>query len=364
MRITKVSGLVYRQRIHHREAVLLGGTVSRPWHETVLVRVDTDEGLTGWGEAFGHFGVASTTLEALTQIVAPRCAGQDVLDDGLLPGLERTLHLLGASGPVVYALSGLDIALWDLRGKAAGKPVHALIASHAATSLPAYASLIRYHAPEVVASECREALSRGYAAVKLHEVDLAAIGAAAGVLRPTRTPLMVDVNCAWDLSQARAASRAMATFDVRWLEEPIWPPDDHATLAALRDSTSVPVAAGENAASVGDLERLIAGHALDFVQPSVTKLGGIAALCRIAACAARHGVLVTPHSPYFGPGLLATIHVCAALAPGAWIEHLFYDLEEGPFDAGTVPREGRFAVPQAPGLGIEPNLAILENHST
>jgi L-alanine-DL-glutamate epimerase-like enolase superfamily enzyme len=362
VRITKISAIVYRQQIFHRDAVVRGGTVARPWHETLLVRIDTEEGLTGWGEAFAHFGVASTTREALEQLVIPRCTGRDAADENLTAALTRELHYLGAcaSGPVAYAVSGIDLALWDLRGKAAGKPVHALLAPSAAETMPAYASMIRYTAPDVVASECREAVARGYSAVKLHEIELPAIRAAAQALAPHTLPLMVDTNCAWSLQEAQAAAAAMAPLGVAWLEEPIWPPDDHAALLALRRQKQVPVAAGENAPSLGDMLRMIASGAVDYAQPSVTKLGGISALRAVCAAAAAQGIKVAPHSPYFGPGLMATVHVCAALAPDAWIEHLFYDLQPGPYARYASPQAGRFAVPQVPGLGADPDLDALE----
>jgi hypothetical protein len=162
-----------------------------------------------------------------------------------------------SSGPVAYALAGLDIALWDLRGKALGRPVHALLGGAKVESLPAYASLMRYAQVDAVAAECAEALRRGYVAVKVHETGLEAIRAAAAVAASRSSVLMVDVNCPWPLHVATAFARALEALAIHWLEEPIWPPENYHALAALRTRTRIPLAAGENALSVGDFERML-----------------------------------------------------------------------------------------------------------
>lgn len=361
MRISNVSGMIYRQAILRRDAVVQKARVSRLWHDTVLVRVDTDEGLIGWGEAFGHFGVAATSLIALETIVAPRCIGADPMDESeFQTKLERPLHAVTGSGPVAYALAGLDIALWDLRGKALGRPVHALLGGARVESLPAYASLMRYAHADAVAAECTEALGRGYVALKVHEVGLEEIRAAAAIAASRSSALMVDVNCPWSLRDATAFARKLEPLAIHWLEEPIWPPENYRALAALRARTRIALAAGENALSIGDCERMLDLHAVDHAQPSVTKIGGISAMRRIAAKAASCNIALAPHSPYFGPGLLATIQVCAALAPQAWIEHLFYELQDGPFADAVKPSNGRFKISNLPGLGADPDPDLLD----
>jgi len=359
MRIAKVSGLIYRQPILHRAVVLEKTGVTRPWHETVLVRVETDSGLVGWGEAFGHFGIAPATLEALDTMVVPRCIGVELTDTTLTETIRRANYAGSAGGPLAFALSGLDIALWDLHGKMLGKPIHALLGGSHLKSLPAYASLIRYANPEAVAAEVEVALVRNYAAVKLHEVGLAEIGAAAAICTPAGKPLMVDVNCAWTVHEATGIARQLEKLGVFWLEEPVWPPENYAAMATLRSRTRVALAAGENAPSIADFERMIEARAVDFAQPSITKIGGIGVFARIAAKAAACETGLAPHSPYYGPGLLATIHACAALAPEAMIEHLFYDLGPGPFGEAVKPQNGRFEIPQGPGLGVDPDPEVL-----
>src|SRR5690606_10595869 len=130
--------------------------------------------------------------------------------------------------------------------------------------------------------------------------------------------------------QAIQMAHALREFDLLWLEEPVWPPDDHAALARVRREGGIPVAAGENAASATELRHLLAAGALDYAQPSVIKIGGVTPMLEAIAHAASHGTAVMPHSPYFGPGLLATLHVCAARAPDALIEIYYCDLEASP----------------------------------
>lgn len=364
MRITRVTGIIYRQAIRHRPAanasMNASGGVTRPWHETLLLRVDTDSGLIGWGEAFGHYSACHATRVALESMVEARCIGQEVRTH-LTSEIARALHAVSASGPLAYALSGLDIALWDLHGKQLGQPLHALLGGATRHTLPAYASLMRYANAPVLDAECREAVARGYRAIKVHEIDEAHIAAAAAVCREHDLPLMVDANCPWTLSAARRMTRWLAGLDVevRWLEEPLWPPEDGEGLGRLRDVGSIPLAAGENAASPRDLARLIDLRAVDFVQPSVTKIGGIGVMRELMGQAHAAGLRVAPHSPYYGPGLLATLHLCAALAPEADIEHLFYDLEAGPLGAAVCPVNGLFTLPDGPGLGVDPDLERL-----
>lgn len=357
MRIVSVTGIIYHQAVAHRAAIPAAFRAGKPTHTTLLVRVETDEGLTGWGEGFGHYGMAPATREALEGIVAPRVVGQDAEDTDLTQRISQDLYASSAAGPVAYALSGLDIALWDLRGKAAGRPVHALLGGARSDSVAAYASFTRYGDADVVREEAHEAIARGYGAIKLHEVRMPEIEAAAAVCQPQRLPLMVDANCHWSPAQARVVARALPPL--LWLEEPVWPPENYEALADLRQREGMPTAAGECAPSVRDFERMMAAGAVAFAQPSVTKIGGITAMRHLMIEAQRLGVAVAPHSPYYGPGLVATLHLCAALAPEAWVEHLFYDFTSGPFGDAVIPARGRFRLPDGPGLGADPDLRVL-----
>jgi L-alanine-DL-glutamate epimerase-like enolase superfamily enzyme len=146
---------------------------------------------------------------------------------------------------------------------------------------------------------------------------------------------------------------------LKWIEEPVWPPEDFRAAAEVR-ATGVPVAIGENVLTPTDFARLIESRAVDFIQPSVAKIGGISVMRDIFTLANQASVAVAPHSAYFGPGLVATAHVSAALSRVPMIERLYCDLTESPFGNWYEPVDGYLALPQGPGLGIEPDQGLLE----
>jgi L-alanine-DL-glutamate epimerase-like enolase superfamily enzyme len=151
-------------------------------------------------------------------------------------------------------------------------------------------------------------------------------------------------------------------LNLRWLEEPVWPPEDYAGLARVRAQGGIPVAAGENAASLLQFQHLFEANAVDFVQPSPTKMGGVSELHKVFALASAHNVTVMPHSFYDGPGLLAGIHVNAALGRGSLVEWRYFDLEARLYGDAVLPAEGAIAVPTGPGLGAEPDPDVIRRY--
>jgi L-alanine-DL-glutamate epimerase-like enolase superfamily enzyme len=335
----------------------------QPWDrlEILLVRVETDDGLVGWGEAFGHAAIAATKA-ALDSIVAPLVVGRDAGDiNALTRQVLHGVHLLGRNGPFVYAFSGVEIALWDLLGKRAGQPLWRLLGGSAPAPLDAYASLLSYGGDlELVARNTAEARARGYRHIKLHELTREAVLAAKAAAPDAA--VMLDVNCAWTPPVARGKAAAMAGEGLLWLEEPVWPPEDTAGLASLR-RYGIPLSAGENTAGLFGFRALIDAGAIDVAQPSVTKVGGIGEMKRVIALAQAHGVEVVPHSPYFGPGFVATLHLAAALIERPMIEVLWLDMEANPFDPWVRAEGGKVAVPSAPGLGCDPDPAVLARYT-
>jgi L-alanine-DL-glutamate epimerase-like enolase superfamily enzyme len=325
--------------------------------EMVLVRVATDAGVVGWGESYGSsLPLLPAVFDAWVRHLA---IGQDAADPELTARVERLLHGLGRSGPVIHALSGLDIALWDIRGKLAGVPVATLLGGARRSRIEAYASLLQYGGSvEHVRRNVARALERGYRHIKLHERTADAVAAARDVAGAD-IPIMVDTNCAWTPAQATAPVAAMAPSKPHWVEEPIWPPEDFESLAALRRSTGVPLAMGENATGVLDFRKMVAAGATDFVQPSIVKIGGLTNLWTIATEAEKAGVTCVPHAFFFGPGYLATLHAIAAKERAAPIERLFGDVGFTAY-AKTVPViDGAIAVPERPGLGADPEEELL-----
>jgi L-alanine-DL-glutamate epimerase-like enolase superfamily enzyme len=289
------------------------------------------------------------------RLLAPACIGLDARDIvGVSRLLQKRFHNFGRNGPVTFGISGIDIALWDIAAKAAGVPLHALLGSAGRRRVPAYASLLRYGVPADVRRNVAEAVRRGFRWIKLHEVDLDCIRAAREAA-PPEVPLMLDINCAWDSEAAALAfCRAVAGMNVRWVEEPVWPPEDAAAIARVRVGAGCGIAGGENTGGPVDFVQLLAAGALDVAQPSVTKVGGVSALMEVAAMARAAGVELVPHSPYFGPGLLATLHWLAACEVEQPIEIYFADLEAPPYGEALAVRDGFVVVPEGPGLGLEP----------
>jgi D-galactarolactone cycloisomerase len=320
----------------------------------LLVRVDTDEGLTGWGEAFGYNCIPATKA-ALEKMVAPQLIGRDpaqitqISDD-----LQRTLHLFGRYGVTLFAISGVDIALWDLAGKTAGRPLAALLGGTTRGSVPAYASLLKYRDAALVAEIAGRAVADGFSQIKVHETGEAEIAAARRAIGDD-VPLMVDVNCAWSPDAALAMAGRLAPYELYWLEEPVWPPEDFEGLRRVRDQAPMPLAAGENACTAFEFLRLLETGAVDIVQPSVTKVGGVTEFVKVLHLAAVHNARVAPHSPYFGPGLLATLQLLATRPDVEAVEIFHLKLEQDLFGGAVDVRNGRVEIPMGPGLGADPD---------
>lgn len=176
--------------------------------------------------------------------------------------------------------------------------------------------------------------------------------------------IMLDVNCAWTLTEARKRAEALKEIRLKWLEEPLWPPENYSGLADLRRSCGIPIAAGENVSTLMDFERLMTAEAVDFVQPSPAKAGGISTLSKVYSTAAIRNVAVMPHTSYDGPGLLAAIHVTAALGTGdAMIEWRMFDLDAQVYGGALATKSGRISVPQNPGLGLDPDPDVIGTYS-
>jgi len=326
----------------------------------LLVRIDTDAGISGWGESFGH-AVAPATRLVIDTMIAPLLIGRDPTDiTALMSEVSRKLHLFGRNGPLVYGVSGVDIALWDIAGKRAGLPLHALLGGAVRHEVPVYASLLRYGEADALEKNVRQAAEQGYRYIKLHEIDPALIEMSREVIGPDLA-LMVDTNCPWTPGQASTMADRLRPLDLYWLEEPIWPPEDHAAMARLRHQ-GIPLAAGENAGGLYDFRNMFELGAVDIAQPSVTKIGGVTEMQKIRAVAESFGVRIVPHCAYFGPGYLASLHLTACLEEEAPLERLYMKLETSPFRPFTEPEHGKTSVPQQPGLGCDPDDALIARY--
>src|SRR5262245_33164408 len=219
MKITNVETIVLNMPMVIEGPVLpQQGGRPRTSMDTLLVRVDTDGDVTGWGEGFGH-RIFPATKAALDTLIGPMCVGRDPTAIAALMGeLQRNLTGVGRNGSAMYALSAIDIALWDIAGKLAGLPLYRLLGGSARKTLPAYGSLLRYGEPGAVTHYVERALKRGYRHIKLHEITVAPIQAAREAAGPDIS-IMVDCNCAWSVGKAIGMAYRLMPFNLKWLEE-------------------------------------------------------------------------------------------------------------------------------------------------
>lgn len=328
--------------------------------ESLLVRVETRDGYTGWGEAFGHF-VNPGVFTILETLIAPWFIGKDPRRiSALMEQAQRAFFGFGRNGPVVYALSALDIALWDIAAQRAGQPLYHLLGGGSG-EIGMYASLLRYGGDaDAIARNAAKAESLGYTQIKLHEATEPAFMAARNATS-AGVKIALDVNCPWTPAQARQIARTLRDRGFHWLEEPIWPPEDFSALAALRNE-GVPIAAGENIGNLHDFRRAFEAGALDIVQPSVIKVGGVSAMLEIFALAKAFSVEVCPHCFYWGPGYLATAHLIAAMPIPTLLETAFIECEEAPH-ALFSPQQSRLRLPDdVAGLGFTANAQSLSRY--
>jgi D-galactarolactone cycloisomerase len=363
MKITRVETIVLTMPMQIDGATPMLGGRPRTSIDMLLVRIDTDAGITGWGEAFGH-RIFPATRAVVDTILGPMCVGRDPSQIAAINDeVQRLLHGIGRSGPAIYALSGIDIALWDIAGKVAGVPLYRLLGGSPRADLPAYASLLRYGTVGAVAHYTEQALARGYRLIKVHEITVPEVKAARDVAG-AGVPIMVDTNCPWTVQQAVEMARRLAPLEPHWIEEPVWPPENLAGLAEVRARGGLPTAGGENYGTIWEFRRAFEAGAITYAQPSVTKIGGVTEMRRVMTLAETFGVQVVPHSAYFGPGLLASIHCIAAMPAESWVERFYCDFADNPLGEAIHPKRGRIAVPQGHGLGVDPDPRLLDKLRT
>jgi L-alanine-DL-glutamate epimerase-like enolase superfamily enzyme len=327
----------------------------------ILVRVRTDDGLVGWGEAFA-LGAPGAVCTVVHEVLRPLLLGEPASEiERLMDRVHRATLVFGRRGLAMFAISGVELALWDLVGQARGLPVHALLGGLVQPRIPAYASLARFERPRDVARAAAAAAAQGFRGVKLHQTDVASVAAARAALGPD-VALMLDVNCPWTPDEAIEMGRALEPFDLAWLEEPVWPPEDYPGLARVAAALPTPVAAGENESTAVGFRAMLAAGAVDIVQPSPTKVGGLGEAQAIAALAAAHQVPLVPHSFYFGPGLAAALHLAAATPGVPWVEWPQGELVTPLLAEPIRPAAGWLAPSSAPGLGVRPNPEALQGH--
>jgi L-alanine-DL-glutamate epimerase-like enolase superfamily enzyme len=318
----------------------------------IIVRVLTDEGVSGIGETFAYgapLGVCNVVEDGLR----PALIGQDPTRiEYLSDAMQRCTVNYGRHGLGLYAIGGVDIALWDLLGKVRKMPLYELLGGLVRPRVPAYASMMRYDSPADVARACERLVAAGYTKLKLHQTDVESVRAARAAVGPG-IELMLDANCPWSPTEAIAIARELEPLGLAWLEEPVWPPEDYDGLARVRRATSIPIAAGENEGTVYGFRELVAKDALDVVQPDVGKAGGLGETRKILALLQAANLPVALHSWFYGPAHVATLHLAAAMGGTMPLEVAEGELERPSLTNMPVPRGGWISPPTGPGLGVE-----------
>jgi L-alanine-DL-glutamate epimerase-like enolase superfamily enzyme len=359
MKITAVRAIPLAVSLRELPPVVSGwsGRASKQ----ILVEIRTDAGLTGWGEAFAY-GVPLAVCNVIEDALAALVVGQDpTAIEALVDRMHRALMIWGRRGLAMMAVSGVELALWDLAGKARGVPVYTLLGGLVQRSLRAYASLPRYDSPADVARAAAAMAGQGFTAIKLHQTDVASVAAARQAVG-AGVELMLDTNCPWTVEEAIGMARRLEPLALRWLEEPVWPPEDYAGLARVRAATATAIACGENEATVYGFREILGAGAADVVQPSVTKVGGLLELKKIATLAAAAGVTLVPHSYYFGPGLAATLHAAASTPGVPYVEFGAGALTPSLLQAPLRCVNGLVSVDDRPGLGADPDPDVIARH--
>jgi L-alanine-DL-glutamate epimerase-like enolase superfamily enzyme len=337
----------------------IGRTVKR---DAVLVKITTDGGLVGWGEA--HAGRAPTVIaELVHSTLAPAMLGQPADD---IAGIWARLYRLqlashGTGAAAALAISGIDMALWDLRGKAVGLPLYALLGGEHKV-IPAYAGGISlgYGSLEALLEEAQAAVAAGYRALKLRlgqdpATDIARVEAVRKTLG-SAVDILTDANCSYTVEAAREVRAALDELEAGWLEEP-FSAHDFKAYAALGGAGRTPLAAGENHFLLSDFERLADDGVVRLWQPDVSKCGGLSEALRIAQLADRLGIWVHPHTSVSGLNMAASLHFLAALPNAGYYEadySRWNPLRTEVCSPVLAPdANGAFSPPTGPGLGVE-----------
>lgn len=367
MKITDVKTIRLRAslpstgQVHSRSGV-------RASRSALLVEVHTDEGITGIGSCSGN----GMLIEIIVDRVLKRLlVGTDptnieeVWDKAYFRGGIREF---GSRGIGVVALSGIDIALWDILGKVKGLPVHKLLGGAKRDKVPVYATALYPDAVERVVQRAVAFAEQGFRALKIKVgfdlgQDVEIVGAVRARLGKDFT-IMTDANQGYKIDAAIKAAASFAEFDVTWLEEPMFMEDIEAH-ARLKSQSQVPIAVGENLHTRFAFEAFMARKAVDYLQPDVARAGGISEIVKIAELAGRYQLPVSLHTWGDGVALAASLHLSTALenSPVMELDTTYNPLRTEILSQPPEFRDGFMIAPQGPGLGVALNPAAIGKYA-
>ena len=343
--------------------------------DTLIVRVQTDAGIAGIGEVDSSPLVAKAIIEApMSHFIARGLAecviGEDPLEIELLwQKMYRGSIFFGRGGAAQQAISGIDMALWDIAGKVYRQPVYKLLGGGFKKELRAYASILFGNTPEETYAIGRRFVDQGFTAVKFgwgplgqsEASDLAHVRAARrGV--GEEAEFMIDAGLAYDVTTAIKRAHQFAEFRPYWFEEALHP-DDYEGYTKLAANSPLRIAAGEQEVTLAGFERLL-DCGLDVMQPDVARVGGLTNMRRIGQLAAKRYRLCVNHSYKTGVSIAASLHALAALPNSYWLEYCVEDsaLRQTLTRQRFPVVDGLVAAPEEPGLGVELDEAVVEKY--
>lgn len=329
-----------------------------PRRRTVsLVRLSTDEGIRGLGEAWCDPAVAEAVVLGKLR---PLLLGEDPFNvEKIWRRAFDGSAMYDPKGSMIAGLSGVDLACWDIMGKALGQPVYRLLGGQWRDRLPAYASDLHWQEdPAAMARDAARFVEQGFRIVKTHlgvdpEGDVRRVRALRQAIGPD-VGLMVDINTGFDRPTAVRFGRRIAEYDIYWYEEPLSPCDVEG-YAAVRAATGLPIAAGENEYTRYGFRPLFERGLVDVAMPDIARAGGITELKKICALAEAYGVPISPHNYSSGVCTAATLHLMAATPSTTLLEWDTVGASIGAelFVEPPEVKDGFVSVPQVPGLGVQ-----------
>ena len=365
MKITDIKTIRLRAKIPTAGQVFSRSGV-RSFRSATLIQVETDEGITGIGSCSGN----GELIEVIVgKVIKPLLLGMDPtrIDDIWDMAYVRGGHKeFGTRGIGVVALSGIDIALWDILGKARGVPVYELLGEKKRDQVAVYATALYPEEPSRVAKRARAFAEQGFHGVKIKVgFDL---DQDTRIVRAVRKELgkdfivMTDANQGYTLDVATEAAAVFADCGVFWLEEPLFAEDVEGH-ARLKEKNQVRIAVGENLNTFYAFENFVMRNAVDFLQPDVARAGGITEIKKIADLAAAHKLTLSFHTWGDAVALAASLHLSAALRECGMMEldYTYNPLREELLQEPLEMRQGFMAPPDKAGLGVELDGKALES---
>lgn len=361
--LRRIETFVFRVPIEEPVLTSFGAMHDRP---AVLVRVEDGDGAFGWGESWCNFPACGAEHRArlIDTVLAPALLGQGFASPAQATELlERKTRILalqtGEPGPIAQATAGIDIALWDMVARRAGKPLYALLGAQSAAAVPAYASGINPKDAETTVEQCRMAGFRAFK-VKIgfdRDMDLATLRKVGDALRPDER-LMADANQGWNLDTALEMVALLKDYALDWLEEPLAVDSPAEWWKTLAQRSTIALAGGENLSGLNAFEKAIDQGLLQVIQPDVCKWGGLSRCLAVARSALAAGRRYCPHYLGGGIGLVASAHLLAAAGGDGLLEVDANPNPLRPLLAQPFPElaNGAFPLPQGSGLGVAPDL--------